>query len=183
MSALSAARHTWHERTRMGDTLRIPMAADAVIYQGGMVCVDADGYAVAAADTANYKFAGVACEDPQNPAVTYDNTGGSDGDVYVVVRCAGRFRFKYSSPEVGAAINQNMMMAEVYVQDDQTVSVHPWDSVNDVRCGHVCRLPAMTLALDPQADFDSDEIEIEMSGDPFVWDNSFSTTTTTAAQA
>ncbi|HUU34552.1 MAG TPA: hypothetical protein VMW48_10835, partial [Vicinamibacterales bacterium] len=85
MAALTAARNTWHERTRMGDTLRVPMAADAVIYQGGMVCADADGYAVAAADTANYKVVGVACEDPQNPARSiYDNDGGDDGAMYVV---------------------------------------------------------------------------------------------------
>jgi len=166
----------------MGDTLRVPMSAGATIYQGGMVCVNADGYAVPAADAADYKMVGVACEDPQHAArSTYDNSAGGDGDMFVVVRCAGRFRFKYESPVLGAAIDQNMMMAWAHVQDDQTLSVHPWDSANDILAGYVVRLPGETLQFDPRADMDADEIEIELLGQPFWWEPDDVTTTTAEA--
>jgi hypothetical protein len=175
---LTAARNTWHERTRMGDTLRVPMADDAIIYQGGMVCVDANGYAVAARDAANYKMIGVATTDPQHEdRSTYDNTNGGDGGMFVVVRNAGRFRFKYLAAVTGLPIVQAMMCAMAFVVDDQTLCVHEWDAVNDVWAGVVCRLPAATLALDPHADFDSDEIEIELYGEPFLYDPGVTTTT------
>ena len=182
MVALTAARHTWSQQTI--DTLRIPMAADAVIYEGGMVCVDADGYAVPAADTADYKFAGVCDADPQQPGVTtFDNSGGSDGDMHVLVRQRGRFRYHLAV----RTPNQNMLFAIVYVSDDQTVAVHAWDVVNEIRCGHIVRLPADTLGMDAQADFSSDEVEIQLSGEPFEWGGDVTTTTaapttTTTAQ-
>lgn len=187
MAALTAPRNTWYQRTRLGDTLRIPMAAGAVIFQGGIVCVNATGYAVAAADTADYKTAGVAVEDPQNPArSTYDNSAGGNGDMHVVVK-RGRFRFPLLSPVTGLTPAQAMLFAIVYVADDQSVSVHRWDVTNDIRCGHIVRLAADTLALDPQADFGTDEVEIELSGEPFEYEGTVTTaaptTTTTTAQA
>lgn len=175
MTALTAARATWYQQSV--DTLRIPMAALATIYQGSLVCVDADGYAVPGADTADYKFAGMAVMDPQNPnRSTYDNSAGADGDMYVVVRQVGRARFVAVETPV-----QAMLFAQVFVSDDQTVAVDSWNVTNDVRCGHVTRLPVMTLADDPQADFSSDEVEIQFSGDPFLWHEN--TTTTTTARA
>lgn len=177
MTALTAARDTWSEETV--NTLRIPMADSATIYQGGLVNVDANGYAVAAADTVNHKFAGVAIEDPQNPARSvYNNSAGGNGDMHVVVRQVGRFRFQLYLRTPA----QNMLFAMVYVHDDSSVSVHKFDETNDIRCGHIVRLPADTIALDPQADFASDEVEIQASGEPFEWTGDFTTTTTTPAQ-
>jgi len=179
MAALTEARDTWYQESV--ETLRIPMAADAVIYPGGMACVDADGYAVPAADAEDYKFAGVAEDDPRNPGIaSYDNTDGDDGDLYVLVRQRGRFRFDcYETPA------QDMLFGKAYVSDDQTVAVCAWDVTNDVRCGHVTRLPATTLADDPDADFSTDEIEIQLSGEPFDWTPGTTTAgpTTTAAPA
>lgn len=173
MVVLTAARNTSYSQEV--DTLRIPMAADAEIHQGGMVNADANGYAVAASDTADHHFAGVATWDPQQPnRSTYDNTGGADADMYVVVRQQGRFRFVAVETPV-----QSMLFAQVFVSDDQTVAVDPWNVTNDVRCGHVVRLPVTTLVYEPHADFDTDEVEIQLSGDPFVWHEG---TTTTAAQ-
>jgi len=173
--AVTAARHTWSEQSI--ETLYIPMAADAVCYQGAMVCIDANGYAVNAADTANYKFAGICEADPRQPgASTFDNTDGSAGDMHVLVRQRGRFRLKLAN----RTPSQDMLFAKVYVSDNETVAVHAWDLTNDIRCGHIVRLPADTLAVDPQADFSSDEVEVQISGDPWDWGTDLTTTTTTA---
>ena len=179
MTALSAARDTWYQQSE--DTLRIPMAADAVIHQSGLVCRDADGYAAPAADTAGYIFGGMAIMDPQNPArSTYDNTGGADGDMFVVVRREGRFRYVLEETP-----QQDMLFANVYIVDDQTVAVGVWNVTNDIRCGHIVRLPASTLVYDPQAAFGTDEVEIEFSGEPWDWNGGTTTaapTTTTTTQ-
>lgn len=177
MAALTQPRDTWNSRTRLGDTLLVPMAADALIFIGGMVNVDADGYAVAASDSENHKFAGVCIPDPEQQGITiFNNDGGDDGDMFVMVRWAGRHRFKLAL----RTPSQDMMMAKVYVSDDQTVAVHRYDVDNDVRCGHIVRLPAMTLAHDPVADFSSDEVEVEISGEPFDWTGDVTTTTVAA---
>lgn len=179
MAALTAALNSVTSRVRIGDLLRIPMAADAVCYIGGMVCRDADGYAMAAADTTGYVFAGVAVEDPQSPTAAqngcYDNTGGDDGDMEVVVMCSGRARFDcYETPA------QDMLFCKAYVADDQTVAIGAWNVTNDIRCGHVVRLPATTLALHADEQFGTDQVEIEFSGEPADWHGG---TTTTAGQA
>lgn len=186
MAVLTGPRNTVLTRTRLGDTLRVPMAADAICFLGGLACADANGYAVAAADTADYKLLGVVVEDPQDPTATasagkYDNTDGSDGDVEVVVRWAGRARLDYAAPVTGEALQQDMLGAECYVQDDQTVSVHPWDSLNDVRCGHVIRLPGTTLSAHAETQMGAGEVEIEFSGEPFEWMATDVTTTTAGA--
>lgn len=181
--ALSAARNTWMSPLREGELLRIPMAADAVIYLGGMVCVDGDGYAVAAADTADYKYAGICVEDPQNPRAAaggvYDNTDGDDGDMEVVVRRPVRFRM----PLALRTPQQDMLFAKVYVYDDNHVAVHQWDVANDILCGHIVRLPGTTLAAHPEEQFATDEVEVEAYGEPFDWGTDLTTTSTTTAQA
>ncbi len=181
MAALTAARNTVMARTHYGDTLRIPMAADAVIFLGGLVNVDADGYAVPAADTADHKCAGVAIGDPQDPTATandgkYNNYGGDDGDVEVVVRNTGRARFLLAE----RTPTQDMLFAMVYVYDDQNVAVHAWDVTNEVRCGHIVRLPGTTLAAHPETELAANEVEIEFSGTPFEWDGDVTTTTAAA---
>ena len=186
MTALTEARDTWHQQTH--ETLLVPVAAGATIYVGGMYNIDADGYAAAASDTADHKFGGV-CEGvadangvAQAGVSVCENSAGADGDLYILGRTVGRFRFAcYETPQ------QDMLGAKAYVYDDQTVAICAWDVNNDVRCGHVTRLPATTLAIDPRADFASTEIEIQISGEPFDWTPGTTTTvaatTTTTAQA
>ena len=185
MAALTSARNSVTVPVRKGDCLRIPMAADAVILLGGMVCRDADGYAVAAADTVDYVFAGVAVNDMQDATAgqdgRYDNTGGSDGDMEVVVMYRGRARYDL----LNRTPTQDMLFGEVYVADDQTVAVHPWDVDNDIPCGQIMRCPGTTLAAHPVTDMDATEVEIEFFGDPFAWGSDLTTTTaaaTTTAQ-
>ncbi len=66
MSALTRDRATPY---REGIEVEYPVAANTKIYAGSLVCVNAAGYAVPAADTSGYRFAGVALEQ-------VDNSGG-----------------------------------------------------------------------------------------------------------
>ncbi len=124
MTSLSSDRNTEYS---LGDLLSIPVAAGETIYAGAMVCVDADGYAVPAADTAGLLFAGVA-------TARTDNASGADGDVSVVVRRRGRFHFASAS-----ALDQSALGAQVCASDDQTVAVAA-DVSNDVVVGVIDRV-------------------------------------------
>jgi hypothetical protein len=53
-----------------------PVAADAVIFLGALIAVDADGYAVPADDAADLRVIGIAEQ-------AVDNTDGNDGDLTV----------------------------------------------------------------------------------------------------
>lgn len=124
MTALTTDRNTEYS---LGDLLSIPVAAGETIFAGSLVCLDADGYAVPAADTSGYTFAGVA-------TAKADNASGSDGDVEVVVRRRGRFRLASAT-----ALDQGATGAQVYAADDQTVAV-AGEVTNDVPVGVVDRV-------------------------------------------
>ncbi len=170
--ALSAATDRRKQLTT--DTLIIPVAAGKTIYPNGNVCTDADGYAVAAADTANYVYEGVAehqTDEDGNRVLTddneIDNSAGSDGDVYVMVRRTGRFRF-----DTAETVDQSAMSAQAYIEDDDTVACDADSVTNDIECGRIVRV------------IDSGTVEVEI--DDAVRDTSRSysaptTTTTTAA--
>ena len=98
MSALTRDRATPY---REGIEVEYPVAANTKIYAGSLVCVNAAGYAVPAADTSGYRFAGVALEQ-------MDNIGGSDGGKNVRVRRAGVFEFDATS------VSQNMVGTSMY---------------------------------------------------------------------
>jgi len=85
-----------------------PVSAGETIYKGALVCLDADGYLVPAADTAGYKFAGIAYEKK-------DNALGSDGDLWCRVYTEGVHQL------VCTDITQPMVGQMMYVRDDQTV--------------------------------------------------------------
>ncbi len=108
MTALTMDRNTEYS---LGDLLSVPVAASTRIFAGSLVCVGADGYAVPAADTAGLLFAGVA-------TAQADNRTGDDGDLSVVVRRRGRFRFAS-----GSALDQSSLGDKVYAVDDQTVAL------------------------------------------------------------
>jgi len=65
-----------------------PVKGSTKLYEGSLICLDANGYAVEANDTANYKFVGVAME-------TVNNTG-ADGAALIRVLKEGIFKFKTS---------------------------------------------------------------------------------------
>jgi len=119
MAALTSDRNTEYS---LGDLLSIPVAAETRIFAGSLVCSNADGYAVPAADTAGLIFEGVA-------TAQADNRNGADGDLNVVVRRRGRYRLDCAS-----ALDQSALSAQVYAEDDQTVAV-AGDVDNDVAVG------------------------------------------------
>ncbi|MBI4643999.1 MAG: hypothetical protein HY743_09845 [Deltaproteobacteria bacterium] len=104
MTATSKDRATPY---REGIELVLPMAANVKIYAGTMICWNASGYVAPGADTANFKFAGVALEQ-------VDNTGGANGAKRIRVRRSGAFEFAASS--ISQADEGKMM----YLVDDQT---------------------------------------------------------------
>lgn len=67
--ALSAARVTSFKDWGMV-TKSYPVDKDAVIYKGGLVCIDTDGYARAGVDTANFRCVGIAAESVSGDTVT-----------------------------------------------------------------------------------------------------------------
>jgi len=124
MTALTQDRSTDYS---LGDLLAIPVAAGEEIFAGSLVCTDAAGYAVPGADTAGYVFEGVATQQA-------DNSSGADGDVSVVVRRRGRYRFDSAS-----ALDQASMSGEVCVYDDQTVADDS-DTTNSIACGRIDKI-------------------------------------------
>jgi len=106
MAALTSDRNTQYS---LGDLLSIPVAGSTCIYAGALVCTNASGYAVPAADTAGLVFEGVA-------TARADNSTGSDGDVNVVVRRRGRYLLDYDG-----SLTQEAVSAKVYAVDDHTV--------------------------------------------------------------
>ena len=73
--------------------------------------------------------------------------------------------------------SQNMLGARVYVYDDESVAVHRWDVTHDVQAGYIIRLPGTTGTAHPTVQLASNEVEIELSGEPFDWSGNVTTTT------
>lgn len=89
---------------------RLPVAASTTMYKGGLVCIDADGYAIPAADTAGLSpVVGVATEGR-------DNSSGADGDLNVEI--ASNVDILIAATGVTQTmVGQDMM----YVEDDNLV--------------------------------------------------------------
>jgi hypothetical protein len=104
MPALTKDRATPY---REGIEVEYPVAASTKIFAGSLVCVNANGFAVPAADTSGYRFAGVAME-------ARDNSSGANGAKVVRVRRFGVFEFD------AASITQAMVGEAMYALDDHT---------------------------------------------------------------
>lgn len=120
MTALTQDRNTEYS---LGDLLAIPVAAGEEIFAGSLVCSNASGYAVPGEDAAGLVFEGVAAEG-------VDNSTGSNGDLNVVVRRRGRYRFACQTN-----LDQSAMSAQLYLVDDQTISADAGEVTNDIVCG------------------------------------------------
>ena len=86
-----------------------PVADNVHIYRGALVCVNTSGYALPGADTAGYKFVGVAWDECDNTL-----TGHAAGGKNVLVD-NGRFLMTATS------ITQAMVGSRMYVVDDATI--------------------------------------------------------------
>ena len=124
MSALTRDRATPY---REGIEVEYPVAANTKIYAGSLVCVNAAGYAVPAADTSGYRFAGVALEQVDN----------SDGGKNVRVRRAGVFEFD------AVSITQDMVGAAMYAADDHTFD-DAAGPTNDIKVGLLVKYVSAT---------------------------------------
>jgi hypothetical protein len=101
------------------------VAARAVIYKGALVCLNAAGYAVPAADDVGLTFVGVAYE-------RGDNAAGEDGDVSARVWKDGSFRVAMASPQLSD------LGKAAYVVDDNTVALA---TANAVPAGTIVEIP------------------------------------------
>lgn len=109
MAALQAPRDT-HEIANGARTLVLPVKASTTIYQGSMVALDTDGFAIPAKKAAGLKAAGRAAE-------TVRNTG-ADGEISVWVT-RGVFIFGNSTAGKLTAAD---VLGPCYMEDDQTVT-------------------------------------------------------------
>jgi hypothetical protein len=128
MAALTKDRATPY---RDGIEIDFPVAANSKIYAGSLVCANATGYVVPAADTAGLKFAGVALEQA-------DNTGGANGAKTVRLRRTGVFEFDALS------ITQAMVGTAMYIVDDHTMD-DASGPTNDIRIGVLVKYVADTI--------------------------------------
>lgn len=111
MADLTAPRDT-SEIANGATSIVLPVKAKTTIYQGSIVAIGADGYAIPGKKAASLKAAGRAEE-------TVENTG-SDGDAVVRVS-RGVFVFDNSSTaanKVGIAD----VLGPCYIEDDHTVT-------------------------------------------------------------
>lgn len=125
MTALAADTRRVKYAVENATELYLSMAANAVIYAGGLVNINASGYATAGADTANHKCVGIAIEG-------VSNSGGADGakSVRVLTNVIGEFAVQAGS----ITIADTGLLA--LVQDDNTVC-DATTGANDIPIGMV----------------------------------------------
>lgn len=123
MTALTA---NYDAERKDGILVAYEVAARTVIYKGALVCLNAAGYAVPAADQPGLTFVGVAYD-------RGDNAAGDDGDVSARVWKDGSFRVAMNSPRLAD------LGAPAYVVDDNTVALA---AANSVLAGTIVEVPA-----------------------------------------
>ena len=111
MGALTNARDT-AEVMNGGKQLVLPVKAKTTIYQGALVALDADGYAVPGKKAEGLTAAGRAEE-------TVENTG-KDGEAVVRVK-RGVFVFDNSATAANK-VGPADILGPCYIEDDQTVT-------------------------------------------------------------
>lgn len=109
-------------QSKGGRLFTYPVDGGSIIYKGALVCTNAAGFLVPAADTAGFSnCVGVADE-------RVDNSAGADGALNCRVRCGERYLVNATS------ITQGMVGDQMFVVDDATFD----DSagvVNNIRAG------------------------------------------------
>lgn len=128
MADLTQARDEKHQQ---GVQFALPVGVEE-IFEGALVSVNTDGYAVNAGDDAGAVFVGVAQE-------SVDNSGGSAGDKKVVVRQGGIV-------EVASAFSaaQGNVGDVVTASDNQTVDLAA-TTTNDVTVGRIVEVVSSSV--------------------------------------
>jgi len=122
----------------------LKMKAGAKIFFGGMVAIDANGWAVPASDTTGLKVIGRAVTPGFRPgggslswlsgAQTYsvDNTSGGNGALTISVDISAGVRggrwFLYDI-DASVPLTQALLFTSVYVRDDHTVGASSTNSI------------------------------------------------------
>ena len=119
--------------TALGATARMPIEAGETIYNGAIVCLDADGYVLPGADTAGFIFLGVAQEE-------MDNASGADGAEDVLVSIGGHL---LTCVHAAGSQTQANVGDEATIEDDQTVDVAA-NTTNDIACGRILKVNSAT---------------------------------------
>lgn len=111
MAALTNVRDT-SEIANGAKQIVLPVKGGATIFQGALVAVDANGFAIPAKKAASITAAGRAEETVENK--------GADGEVVIRV---SRGVFVYSNTTTQAnKITQAHVLKPCYIEDDQTVT-------------------------------------------------------------
>lgn len=108
-----------------------PIAAATQIFLGTLVCINAAGNAVPAADTDGLIFVGVSSEGQ-------DNSSGAAGDLRIKVRRTGQHRM------IAAGLALADSGEKVYASDDQTVAL---TSTNFILVGRLVQFDTATSAM------------------------------------
>ena len=140
MAALSANR-TFKRAGTVRRLTKVPVAANAVIWLGAIVALNALGYAVPASDTAALKVVGVAWASQAN------NTGGANGALVIDV-AEGDFEMSNAA----GAVTQASLLKGVYVSDDQTVTTAAV-AANDILAGIAVDITTTTVVVRFSADY------------------------------
>lgn len=111
MAALNDVRDT-SELMQEAKFLSLPVKAKTTIYQGSLVALDADGYAIPGKKATGLTAAGRAEE-------TVENTG-EDGEQFIRV-ARGVFIFDNTATAANK-ITQAHVLKPCYIEDDQTVT-------------------------------------------------------------
>jgi hypothetical protein len=119
MAALTADRKTTVIASEATRTRVYKVAADAVIFFGAIVALDADGYLVPAANTAGLIVVGIAQE-------AVDNTDGADGDLECTVQ--EDIVAEVNNDGAGAVV-QATVGRHCFILDDQTVRITEGNAV------------------------------------------------------
>jgi hypothetical protein len=96
---------------RLAECVALPVAAATKIWKGGLVAIDAAGFAVPASDTAGLKVIGLA-------TISADNANGANGDAFVETK---RGCFLLGNAAAGQAITGAHINGPAYILDDATV--------------------------------------------------------------
>ena len=111
MAALTADRQTSQSLYPEGPAIGYPVAANAVIYRGALVALNASGYLEPATTATTITCVGKAQE-------AVDNTGGSNGDL----TCEARMGIHKWENDGTDTVVQADLGALAYAVDDQTVA-------------------------------------------------------------
>ena len=122
MTALAAPRNTFQMDAGPVPALLGPIgvAANAVIYQGAIICVNSSGYLVNGSTATGLVALGMCNCYPEASVQSLNNTGGGNGAI-VGAGTPGTFAWNNSSG--GDAIANTNIGADCWIVDDQTVAL------------------------------------------------------------